>query len=50
MFEENPTEAEATILFNRILDVIVKYLNRSHVWDYYNGYFNIMVLFIKVQS
>ena len=41
MVEGNPTEAEATILFNRILDVIAKYSNRSDVWDYNNGYFDI---------
>ncbi|OKP84766.1 hypothetical protein [Paenibacillus sp. P32E] len=41
MVEGNPSEVEASILFNRILEVIAKYSNRSDVWDYYNGYFDI---------
>ncbi|SMF87255.1 hypothetical protein SAMN05661091_3673 [Paenibacillus uliginis N3/975] len=41
MVDGHPTEDEASILFNHILDVIAKYSNRSDVWDYYNGYFDI---------
>lgn len=41
MVDGHPSEAEASILFNHILDVITKYSNRSDVWDYYNGYFDI---------
>ncbi|MBB6734678.1 hypothetical protein [Cohnella zeiphila] len=41
MVEGDLTETEATVLFKRILDVIAKYSNRSDVWNYYNGYFDI---------
>ncbi|MFS0574079.1 hypothetical protein AB1K83_00455 [Sporosarcina sp. 179-K 3D1 HS] len=41
MVEENLTEEEAIILFNKIIDSIVQYSNQSDVWDYYNGYFDI---------
>lgn len=41
MVEENPTNEDATILFNEILENIVQYSNHSDVWDYYNGYFDI---------
>lgn len=41
MVDGHPSEPEATTLFNDIMDVIVKYSNRSDVWDYYNGYFDI---------
>lgn len=41
MVKGNLTEAEATVLFKSILDVIAKYSNHSDVWDYYNGYFDI---------
>ncbi|WP_145028378.1 hypothetical protein [Paenibacillus sp. Y412MC10] len=42
MVEGNLTEAEATILFKRILDVTANFSNHSDVWDYYNGFFDIM--------
>ncbi|MCM3782175.1 hypothetical protein M3231_04270 [Neobacillus mesonae] len=41
MVEGNVTEAEATTLFQRILDATAKFSNRSDVWDYYNGFFDI---------
>jgi hypothetical protein len=41
MVDGNPTIAEATILFNRILDVIATNSNHSDLWDYYNGFFDI---------
>ena len=41
MIEENLTETEATKLFRRIMDTIAEFSNRSDVWDYYNGYFDI---------
>ncbi|MBP3962862.1 hypothetical protein [Paenibacillus lignilyticus] len=41
MVEGHPTEAEASILFNRILDTVAKYSNRPDVWEYYEGYFDI---------
>ncbi|MGJ9459872.1 hypothetical protein [Oceanobacillus sp. CF4.6] len=41
MVEENPTNEEATILFNEIIENIASYSNHSDVWDYYNGYFDI---------
>jgi hypothetical protein len=41
MVEENPTNEDATILFNEILENIAQYSNHSDVWDYYNGYFDI---------
>ncbi|WP_391122552.1 hypothetical protein [Psychrobacillus sp. L3] len=39
--EKLPTEEEAIVLFNQIIDRFVKYSNHSDVWDYYNGYFDI---------
>ncbi|WP_054940183.1 hypothetical protein [Paenibacillus ihuae] len=41
MVEGNPTETEATIFFNLILDVVTNYSNLSDVWNFYNGYFDI---------
>ncbi|OIJ12611.1 hypothetical protein BKP35_10510 [Anaerobacillus arseniciselenatis] len=41
MVERHPTEEEAIILFNKILDSIAQYSNHSEVWNYYNGYFDI---------
>lgn len=41
MVKGNPTETEATIFFNRILDVIANYSNHSDIWDFYNVYFDI---------
>ena len=41
MVEEEPTEEEAIILFNKILDAVIYYSNRVDVWDYYDGYFDI---------
>ena len=41
MVEKEPSEAEAIILFNKILDSFVSYTNRPGFWNYYNGYFDI---------
>jgi hypothetical protein len=41
MVEGTPTEEEATILFNEILDRFREYSNHQEIWDYYNGYFDI---------
>lgn len=41
MMEEHPTENEAIILFNQILDSFEKYSNKSDIWNFYNGYFDI---------
>lgn len=41
MVEEQPTEKETVILFNKIIESIVQYSNHSDVWDYYDGYFDI---------
>nr|WP_145164646.1 hypothetical protein [Paenibacillus terrae] len=42
MVKGNLTEAEATILFKRILEVTANFSNHSDVWDYYNDFFDIM--------
>lgn len=41
MVEGHPTEEEALILFDKVLEGVTKSSNRSDVWDYYNGYFDI---------
>ncbi|WP_456278998.1 hypothetical protein [Bacillus sp. AK128] len=41
MVEGTPTEEEATILFNEILDRFKEYSNHHDIWEYYNGYFDI---------
>jgi hypothetical protein len=42
MVEEQLTQEEAVWLFNQILDSIIEYSDSSEVWDYYNGYFEIV--------
>lgn len=41
MVEGTPTEEEATILFNEILDRFKEYSNHQEIWEYYNGSFDI---------
>jgi hypothetical protein len=41
MVEGHPTEEEAIVLFNEILDSFEKYSNHQDIWEYYNGYFDI---------
>ena len=41
MVEGTPTEEEANILFNEILDRFKEYSNHQEIWEYYNGYFDI---------
>ncbi|MFC0471339.1 hypothetical protein ACFFHM_12780 [Halalkalibacter kiskunsagensis] len=41
MVERHPTEEEANILFNKILDSIAQHSHHSEVWNYYDGYFDI---------
>lgn len=41
MVNEQLTEEEAIILFNKILDTIANFSNHSDVWDYYNGFFDV---------
>ncbi|OLO25091.1 hypothetical protein BTR23_25530 [Alkalihalophilus pseudofirmus] len=42
MVEEQLTQEKADLLFNQMLDSIIQYSNTSDVWDYYNGYFQIV--------
>lgn len=41
MVKGTPTEEEATVLFNKILDSFKKCSNHQEIWAYYNGYFDI---------
>ncbi|MCW3491615.1 IolE/MocC family protein [Dethiobacter alkaliphilus] len=41
MVEEQPSEEEAAILFNKILESVIYFSNRLEAWDYYNGHFDI---------
>ncbi|OLO38806.1 hypothetical protein BTR23_11125 [Alkalihalophilus pseudofirmus] len=42
MIEDYITEEEAVLLFNEMLDSIIDYSKQSEVWNYYNGYFDIV--------
>ncbi|NEU31232.1 hypothetical protein GN156_10615 [bacterium LRH843] len=48
MVKKHPTEEEAIIFFNKILESIAQFSNRSDVWDHYNGYYDIMTYDIGV--
>jgi hypothetical protein len=37
LLEEQPTDDEATKLFNEVLKTIEKYSNNADTWDYYNA-------------
>ncbi|AOM83635.1 hypothetical protein BBEV_2294 [Salisediminibacterium beveridgei] len=39
--EDEPTEEEAIILFNEVLDSITDSADHSELWQYYNAYFDI---------
>lgn len=41
MIDREITEAEANLLLNQVLDVIVQHSNHPDMWDDYNGYFDI---------
>ncbi|WP_246943588.1 hypothetical protein [Bacillus pinisoli] len=41
MVEGTPSEEEAIVLFNKILDSLKEFSNHENFWSYYNGYFDI---------